>query len=337
MASAAWRRRRQIDFHLIRLHRRIFALSKLRKPRPIICRWNGPLRSAVQRRQLIEASAVASEILALPRQHLQAYEDVRDDSPLGQSFTFAAQMFANVDMVCVVGLRQVLEPIRMLAESCLDPFHNETSRAERGSKPRFYLLDDRLDNDRLASILQRSSSLDSLGSLPERSWGLIILGNADELPAAKVLRRAFDQQPARPEGCFLEIPIVEPSPLGNATLYVAAALGLDTIQILVGSMAVSDAVLEGVGGTIQERLVECFADRPRIEVVDSAIDRWVDWYRNLGPHSGSALTISAMRPRMNHVIKTTDQHATIELPVIDTLSIGTLTQAAALGHAVWSG
>lgn len=319
-------------------------MSKLRKPRPIVCRWPGPLWSPDRLRIAIDPSPVAAEVLAIPRRHLQAYQDIRDDSPLGKSFAFAAEIFSRVDAVVVIGCRETLEPIRVLAEACLDPFHNHTDRAERGSKPRIYFVDERRDNDLAASILQRLQSHDPAATLPERSWGLIVLGPADRFPAADLFQHAFENQATPPRGCRLEWSPIEPSPLGNATLFVAAALGLDTIQLLVGSMAVSDAIIAGQATTTAERLVACLADRPVVRVHESALDRWCRWYESLGPTSGDTITISPMRTRMDIVLERGDdppknelpanELPTIELPVIDTLSLGTLIQAAALGHAV---
>ena len=53
----------------------------------------------------------------------------------------------EIDAVAVLGIGGSYMGARALMEACCDPYHNELTRAERGSKPRMYFEGNNVDND----------------------------------------------------------------------------------------------------------------------------------------------------------------------------------------------
>lgn len=85
----------------------------------------------------------------------QQYVELRESAMLGRIFDFANHIHDEIDAVVVIGRGRSLRAGRAIFQACCDPYHNELDRAERGSKPRMYFIDDDCDNDALSALLHR--------------------------------------------------------------------------------------------------------------------------------------------------------------------------------------
>ncbi len=133
-----------------------------------------------------------------PDRLLDAYANDRRGSELGRLFRRATHMHSVVDRVVVVAVDGTLSGARSILESCCQPFWNELSRADRGSKPRIVFEDSSLDNDALQGLLHL---LDAHRNRPPTCeldrWALVVIGSNEEpLHTSISLQRvldAFDQ------------------------------------------------------------------------------------------------------------------------------------------------
>ncbi|GAB5403423.1 MAG: glucose-6-phosphate isomerase [Aureliella sp.] len=205
----------------------------------------------------------------LPQQQLLSYYTSRDASPVGQLLSFTKQLMSEVDRVIVIGSAAMLAGPRAIMEACCQPYYNELSRAERGSRPRVSFAGDDLDNDRLQGLLHL---LDAHRGKVARdvtdSWGLVVLAPSSEAPevefAARQLRSALevscggdralasrrllrvemDGAKAIPgAGCLLRVPqhvSEQYSVLSLAGLAPAAILGVNIMKLQEGALAASD-------------------------------------------------------------------------------------------------
>ena len=306
------------------------------------------MRSAAEWLSTIDQSG-AADALHLPRRHLQQYEDYREASPLGQTFRFAGEVFRHVDALVVLGDRDALMPTAVLVDALLDPMHNETSRGDRGGKPRVYFVDDRGDDDAVGSLLGRLDADRGAATLPQRQWGLVVIGDERDRAVGKVLIEAFESQGNAIESCYCNVEGTggdrRSGFLSLATLTVAAALGIDTIQLLVGAMRVSDGLLGGDMSAMTSRVAGCLADGGRIDPPAAALDRWADWRDGLVGdvllEGRRPVEVAVATPRMPRLFEVPGQvakkTAAIELPVIDSLAMGVLMQAGLLGAVVGGG
>ena len=74
----------------------------------------------------------------LPERLLDAYHSDRANSELNHILETASRIKEAVDRVVVLGIGGSYMGARALMECCCQPYFNEFSRAERGSRPRMY-------------------------------------------------------------------------------------------------------------------------------------------------------------------------------------------------------
>jgi glucose-6-phosphate isomerase len=115
--------------------------------------------------------------LDLPKRILTAYHQQRSTSELQRILTLANWLRDNVDRVVVLGIGGSYMGARALMDGCCDPYFNELSRAERGSRPRMYFEGNNLDNDasqglmRLLGVGRRATSVDD-------RWALVVVSKS---------------------------------------------------------------------------------------------------------------------------------------------------------------
>lgn len=216
---------------------------------------------------------------ALPEQLLLAYEKHRESSELGRVFRIANGLHDFIDAVVMVGATlgrsgAGISAAQAIARACCDPFHNELSRAARGSKPRLYFCGNDLDNDYLQSLITRLSSGGYSDSTAEDYWAIIATDDPTRSQASQVFLEHLVQtlrqspQPGCEErsarlmttigrkdnhtlqrmsvlGFDQELRIPDEiervfSPLTPLGLLPSAFLGLDCIQLLVGAAAINE-------------------------------------------------------------------------------------------------
>jgi glucose-6-phosphate isomerase len=208
-----------------------------------------------------------------PEELLHEYLTNRQRSVLGAIFKQANRMHEQTDQVVVIGTRDACCGARAIVEACCQPYWNELSRAERGSKPRIYFLDDPADNDQLQGLLYLlRGRVDRSGSGCHLPWGVVVLDptsdDAGVRFAQQTMQRALSDLlegcettvadcivsialATRPNGnadashgndCQGTVPIVVPvdwpwshSALSPAGLLPAALVGINVIELLQGA------------------------------------------------------------------------------------------------------
>ncbi|TWU57550.1 glucose-6-phosphate isomerase [Rubripirellula reticaptiva] len=207
-----------------------------------------------------------------PENQHAAYLADREASELGKIFTVANGLHDHFDAVVVLGSDEVTIGARAMRDACCDPYHNELTRAARGSKPRMYFGGDRFDNDATASLIHRMTEGGYGDSLAETRWAIIAMDPSGNNPATTVAFERFRMalkdslgadvrnwlprlvipvtaaegelaRQADEMGC--EVVFTDPqevfghvlSPFG---LLPAAMLGLDCIKLLEGAVAMNE-------------------------------------------------------------------------------------------------
>ena len=100
-------------------------------------------------------------------------------------------MHTIVDRVVILGSGGSCTGAKAILESCCQPFWNELSRADRGSKPRIYFGGNSFDNDSMQGLLHL---LDAHKGKPASSeferWALVVIDkNGDTPETASALRQ----------------------------------------------------------------------------------------------------------------------------------------------------
>jgi glucose-6-phosphate isomerase len=210
----------------------------------------------------------------LPEEQLNAYERDRERSELGRIFAVANGMHDEIDAVLVLGIGGSSMGARALMDACCDPYHNELSRAARGSKPRMYFEGDNLDNDASGALLHRLAAGGYGEGRAERRFALAVIskggGTLETAVAFRQFLSALEcslgadageqlrrlvipvtgcsgmlRDLARQIGCheIFSVPEVVGgrfSVLSPVGLLPAAFLGLDCIQLLEGAVAMTE-------------------------------------------------------------------------------------------------
>lgn len=215
---------------------------------------------------------------------LHEYSQRRSESVLGNVFRVANRIHASVDSVVVLCNRDTALGARAISQACCQPYWNHLSRAERGSKPRLFFIDEKSDNDTLQGLLymlgthrphrtHRPHPADSL----QEAWALVVLdhdGLSHETPRPlnpliHALRHCIGEDPVRLAQRVIAVaPLDSPTAdrvraagatdlfacsdehpalqgLGPYGLLPAALLGINVMEILAGANWISEQVSHG--------------------------------------------------------------------------------------------
>lgn len=212
--------------------------------------------------------------LSLPEELLAAYTTSREDSPMGNVFRIANGLHDEVDAVVVIGSPASLQTSRAIMQACCVTHHNESDRAQRGSKPRMYFLDNVHDNDLTSGILDRLQTGGRGDTRADRRFAVVVIHDRNNNRSIDVARHLVLEQLARtlgnestdwlhrlvidvaherPRGLmdvadgteceFIQVPRDLPathSMLSPTTLLPAAFLGLDCMRMLAGAMQMTN-------------------------------------------------------------------------------------------------
>jgi glucose-6-phosphate isomerase len=206
----------------------------------------------------------------MPERLVEEYESKGDSSQLGRILSTARRISQTVDRVAVLGIGGSYMGARALLEACRNPYWNELSRADRGSRPRMYFEGNNVDNDALASLIELLG--DQPAKAVEDRWAIVVTsksGGTLETAAAfrillDTLRRSVGGDPEQLRrlvvpvtglkgrlrelsealGCPDVFPIPEGvggrfSVLSAVGLLPAALLGLDVVKLLRGAAAMN--------------------------------------------------------------------------------------------------
>jgi glucose-6-phosphate isomerase len=120
-------------------------------------------------------SSYAGRIVNLPADTLTHYTTQRSQSVLTHIFELAARYQSNADRVVFLGNAQSQSIVRCIAEACCDPYWNERTRAERGSKPRMYFAGEAFDNDSHQALLELFAPQRTCNRFEDYDWGVVQL------------------------------------------------------------------------------------------------------------------------------------------------------------------
>ncbi len=127
----------------------------------------------------------------LPEEQLAAYEKDREKSELGRIFKVANGLHDDIDAAAVLGIGGSYMGARAMMDACCDPYHNELSRAGRGSKPRMYFEGNNVDNDASAALLSRLAAGGYGESAAEKRWAIVVISKSGGTMETAVAFRQF--------------------------------------------------------------------------------------------------------------------------------------------------
>ena len=132
-----------------------------------------------------------TSFLQLPWQQHNAYQQYRKDSELGRIFGIANSIHDDIDAVVVLGSESLTLAARALMQVCCDPYHNELSRADRGSKPRMYFCDHIYDSDATSALINRLAIGKSESNDAAGRWALIVISDGSEKSEFRLVAEKF--------------------------------------------------------------------------------------------------------------------------------------------------
>jgi glucose-6-phosphate isomerase len=124
-----------------------------------------------------EKQPLDSAFIDLPERLLAEYREHRDTSELGRILKTAERLREVVDGVVVLGIGGSYMGARALMEACCQPYFNELSRADRGSRPRMYFEGNNVDNDASQGLLRLLGNRKVAEGLDDR-WALVVISKS---------------------------------------------------------------------------------------------------------------------------------------------------------------
>ncbi|MCA9147012.1 MAG: glucose-6-phosphate isomerase [Planctomycetales bacterium] len=137
-----------------------------------------------------EKQPLGAAFIDLPNRLLDEYRERRDASELGRILKTATRLRESVDRVVVLGVGGSYMGARALMDACCEPYFNELSRAERGSRPRMYFEGNNLDNDATQGLLRLLGNGRVAKSVDDR-WAILVISISGETLETAVAFRQF--------------------------------------------------------------------------------------------------------------------------------------------------
>ena len=138
-----------------------------------------------------EMSPLDTGFVTLPDRLLAEYEANRRESELGRLFKRATHLHKIVDRVVVLGIGGSYLGAKAILESCCQPYWNELSRGDRGSKPRMVFEGNNVDNDASQGLLYLlGAHKDQPATNELERWALVVVSKSgDTLETAAAFRQ----------------------------------------------------------------------------------------------------------------------------------------------------
>ena len=118
-----------------------------------------------------------SAFIDLPERLLTEYQDHREASELGRILKTAERLRETVDRVVVLGIGGSYMGARALMDACCEPYFNELSRADRGSRPRMYFEGNNVDNDASQGLLRLLGNGKPAKGVDDR-WAIVVISKS---------------------------------------------------------------------------------------------------------------------------------------------------------------
>lgn len=115
----------------------------------------------------------------LPEQLLAAYEADRQGSELARILAVTKKLMSEVDRVVVLGIGGSYMGAKALMDACCQPYFNELSRGDRGSRPRIYFEGNNVDNDGSQGLMHLLGvHRGAVSTGVDDSWGLVVISKS---------------------------------------------------------------------------------------------------------------------------------------------------------------
>jgi glucose-6-phosphate isomerase len=115
----------------------------------------------------------------LPEQLLSEYEADRQTSELGRILKTTKQLMSEVDRIVVLGIGGSYMGAKALMDACCQPYFNELTRGQRGSRPRIYFEGNNVDNDASQGLLHLlGADRQLVASGVDDSWGIVVISKS---------------------------------------------------------------------------------------------------------------------------------------------------------------
>lgn len=139
-----------------------------------------------------EMEPLDAGFVTMPDRLLAEYEANRQGSELGRLFKRATHLHQIVDRVVVLGIGGSCMGARAIMESCCQPYWNELSRGDRGSKPRMVFQCNHFDNDASQALLYLLGAHKNQPATSELDrWALIVISKSGGTLETAVAFRQF--------------------------------------------------------------------------------------------------------------------------------------------------
>jgi glucose-6-phosphate isomerase len=113
----------------------------------------------------------------LPERMLAEYQQSRHQSELGRILKVAHRLRETVDRVVVLGIGGSYMGAKALMDACCEPYFNELSRGDRGSRPRMYFEGNNVDNDASQGLLKFLGAGNPASSVDDR-WAIVVISKS---------------------------------------------------------------------------------------------------------------------------------------------------------------
>ncbi|QDV65007.1 glucose-6-phosphate isomerase [Crateriforma conspicua] len=187
----------------------------------------------------------------LPEEQLEAYQKDREASELGRIFKVANGLHDSIDAVTVLGIGGSYMGARAMMEACCDPYHNELTRAARGSKPRMYFEGNNVDNDAADSLLRRLRSGGYGDSVAEKRSALVVIsksgGTMETAAAFRLFLPALESELGEQAKDWLGKLVVPVTGEGGKLFNLAQEIGCEEVFSVPDGVGGRFSVLSPVG------------------------------------------------------------------------------------------
>jgi glucose-6-phosphate isomerase len=139
-----------------------------------------------------EKDPLDAAFLELPDKILAEYRADQQASELGRLLKTARRLQDTVDRVVVLGIGGSYMGARALMDACCDPYFNELSRGQRGSRPRMVFEGNNIDNDATTGLLKLLGNGRPAESVDDR-WAIVVISKSGGTLETAVAFRQFLQ------------------------------------------------------------------------------------------------------------------------------------------------
>jgi glucose-6-phosphate isomerase len=187
----------------------------------------------------------------MPQRLLSEYEADRHGSELGRLFKQASHLHSVVDRFVVLGIGGSYMGARAILESCCQPYWNELSRADRGSKPRIYFEGNNVDNDASQALLHLLGAHKNQPATNElERWALVVIsksgGTLETAAAFRQFLAALEQSAGGDRQRLIEL-LIPVTGMGGKLHKMATELGVTEMYPVPDGVGGRCSVLSAVG------------------------------------------------------------------------------------------